>query len=99
MDFRDRPVFAKLPTEEWRQTSLPMGYWMDARLERWNSNDEWVAVVSIEPRIAGSGVSLDCKTQSEHFFGATIPRAGYLGVGKIGCHNSGMEINHVCRQA
>jgi hypothetical protein len=39
-----------------------VGLLRDARLERWNSNEELVAVVSIELRIHGSGVSLYCET-------------------------------------
>ncbi|TWU25392.1 hypothetical protein Pla52o_16930 [Novipirellula galeiformis] len=68
--------------------------WIDARLERWNDNEALVALVSIERRIPGSGMSLHREIQSEHFF-----RAGYFRAGHSGCPKSEMETNLVCRQA
>ncbi len=60
----------------------------DARQERWNSDEELVAVVSFVLRIDGSRVSLDCKTQPGHFLRAS----------DLGCPNGAMEARHVCRQ-
>lgn len=66
-----------------------IGLIRDARLERRNGHEELVAMVSVELRIHGSGVSLHCETQPGHFFRVANP----------GCRNSEMETNHVCRQA
>jgi hypothetical protein len=66
-----------------------IGLMRDARLERWDGNEELVAMVSVELRIHGSGVSLHCEIQPGHFFTA----------GNLGYRNSEMETNHVCRQA
>ncbi len=73
--------------------------WIDARLERWNDNEALVALVSIERRIPGSGMSLHRETQSEHFFRAGHFRAGRCRVSHSGCPKSEMETNLVCRQA
>ncbi len=66
-----------------------IGLTRDARLERWNENEELVAMVSVERRIHGSGVSHHCEIPPRHFFRA----------GNLGCRKSDMETNHVCRQA
>lgn len=55
-------------------------------LERWNGDEELVAMVPVERRIDGSGVSLHCETRPERFFSA----------GNLGCRKCEMETNHVC---
>ncbi len=57
-----------LRTEAWFASDGRIGLVQDARLERWNNNEELSALVSIELRMHGSGVSLHCEVQTGHFF-------------------------------
>ena len=66
-----------------------IGWMWYARLERWIGNEALVAMVSVELRIDGSGVSLYDETQPEHVYGAR----------NVGCRKSEMEPHHVCRHA
>ena len=70
-------------------SDVRIGLVRDARLERWNGNEELGAMVSIWLRIHGSGVSLHFETQPGYYFRA----------GNLGCRNSELETNHVCRQS
>ena len=92
--FHKYPFSSRLATEKWRQGLLPVGVldgcgMRDARLERWKSYEELVAVVSVELPMHGSGVSFACKIQPCRF---------YRG-GSLGCRARAMEAHHVCRQA
>ena len=63
--FRYAPV---LRTEARFVSDGRIGVVQDARLERWNSNEELAALVSFELRIHGAGVSLHCEVQTGYFF-------------------------------
>ena len=77
------------PTRNGGKVRFRWAFWIAARLERWNDNEELVAMVSIERRIHGSGVSLHRETQPEPIF-----RAGNYGYRK-----SELETNLVRRQS
>ncbi len=64
-----------------------IGWMRYARMERWNSDENLVAMVSGERRTYGFGLSLHRAPQPDRFFHA----------GGFGCGKCDMETGHLCR--